>query len=843
MFDPDELGKGRVVWARVVGFPWWPARLSSPPETEGMERTRPSSSRPLIPVTFLGSSLQRGWVSETCIKLFDAESVRSKLRVKTLKTDRAYCEAVIEGIRIESAAGSFFPKDIIDSVEAVQDVNWDREDDVCRICKGTEWSGDSLLCDRCAQGEIHLHCLATPILTPPEGDWYCPTCCKELGLPEDYMPAVKSVTPAPSASSATVKYSKKRPATNGNNCSEEPTSKRSNLLTEVETTVTQEPRRERNQSDSTPIPEPEKAIEYCFVCRTGAGVSSMGRLMSCNFPSCHRTYHPVCVAARLPGPILDSSADISEPWFCPAHFCSACDSLETYRTTPEVFPTQVLATGAHLSGGTELHHCSTCPFSLCLSCVCGVNSQRYRAGSGSGGIGALFRSVTAHTLLTNEVHLPLLAIATASSTKNPRNSKNSRSEIKDGKIKCCLNCALPNPRLALARFLEEIWVEIACNRLADPFLRPLLPGVLDCTKDFTSVHPVPSPSDSTSNSSVSSISTPVSLQNQDMLGLLEKIRSLEYDSHEAFAADISSLRQYLERSLRGALAMQYGSDINSEVEESIVCILQSFDSITHDALHLSYNRRVRLTGVENLKKQYKARASVSAEEHLVSLWRRECEYRMAGDEGDGARSVSRSMSEWCRFIDSAGLCAEPEEQNTSNDASDLQTTFFDESGSEAVDRLLELAAADALAHIHDSTTDYDIKRDDDKAEPIHTAPCGSCFGDNHRHGVYGDALNVIERLHEVTTTALQLQTQLKRDLVSRQTANLHLDGDNYVSEVSFDDMHVLRELKLVNDNLKWKLRRQSMALQKATEMIRSLTTQNDILTNRIYQLSDSKGTV
>lgn len=52
-------------------------------------------------------------------------------------------------------------------------------DDVCSVCKGSEYSGPSLLCDHCSNRETHLHCLPVPIvIVPDDRPWCCEQCCK-----------------------------------------------------------------------------------------------------------------------------------------------------------------------------------------------------------------------------------------------------------------------------------------------------------------------------------------------------------------------------------------------------------------------------------------------------------------------------------------------------------------------------------------------------------------------------------------------------------------------------------------------------------------------------------------
>lgn len=55
--------------------------------------------------------------------------------------------------------------------------------------------------------------------------------------------------------------------------------------------------------------------------------------------------------------------------------------------------------------------------------------------------------------------------------------------------------------------------------------------------------------------------------------------------------------------------------------------------------------------------------------------------------------------------------------------------------------------------------------------------------------------------------------------------------------VTLGDLHIIRELKIVNDNLKWRLQRQSMALDKTSQLVHKLTQQNAVLNSRLSQLT------
>jgi hypothetical protein len=51
--------KGAAVWARLVGFCWWPARLCSQAEADTIAHIMPNVRQKHIAVTFLGSKTER----------------------------------------------------------------------------------------------------------------------------------------------------------------------------------------------------------------------------------------------------------------------------------------------------------------------------------------------------------------------------------------------------------------------------------------------------------------------------------------------------------------------------------------------------------------------------------------------------------------------------------------------------------------------------------------------------------------------------------------------------------------------------------------------------------------
>lgn len=60
------------------------------------------------------------------------------------------------------------------------DTSVDHGGDVCEICGSDEDDSNILLCDSCDKG-FHLQCLTPPLLTVPEGNWYCDTCIVSTG--------------------------------------------------------------------------------------------------------------------------------------------------------------------------------------------------------------------------------------------------------------------------------------------------------------------------------------------------------------------------------------------------------------------------------------------------------------------------------------------------------------------------------------------------------------------------------------------------------------------------------------------------------------------------------------
>lgn len=55
---------------------------------------------------------------------------------------------------------------------------WD--DGLCKVCGVDRDDKSVLLCDTC-DSEYHMYCLNPPLARIPEGNWYCPSCCRSRG--------------------------------------------------------------------------------------------------------------------------------------------------------------------------------------------------------------------------------------------------------------------------------------------------------------------------------------------------------------------------------------------------------------------------------------------------------------------------------------------------------------------------------------------------------------------------------------------------------------------------------------------------------------------------------------
>lgn len=136
----------------------------------------------------------------------------------------------------------------------------------------------------------------------------------------------------------------------------------------------------------------------------------------------------MCIAGRLGKFKYHSSSEINGPWFCPAHYCSICCSLEVSKSKIFAYPLEALSLSLQLNP-VDLQQCSTCPFSICFSCLTLITGNRGRKlsksieisnGNGNTSIqssGSLFKNISTQLLKLNGIRSPKYAVMLTQLTK------------------------------------------------------------------------------------------------------------------------------------------------------------------------------------------------------------------------------------------------------------------------------------------------------------------------------------------------------------------------------------------------------------------------------------------
>jgi len=112
---------------------------------------------------------------------------------------------------------------------------------------------------------------------------------------------------------------------------------------------------------------------------------------------------------------------------------------------------------------------------------------------------------------------------------NCSNSSNSGGEFR------CPHCNAPPARVRLARTLQETWAKMANHYLALPFMRPLLSG-----------------HGATNGAALDGLQ-PQGGPAHDLLGILEKVRRLEYGSDVDFMADVQHVHDLCRARVSGSI--------------------------------------------------------------------------------------------------------------------------------------------------------------------------------------------------------------------------------------------------------------------------------------------------
>eukprot|EP01035_Chromulina_nebulosa_P019360 gene19360-25226_t len=376
-----EILSYHVFWARVHTFPFWPARYCSEPEGNDILKSYYKStkirSKPVIAVSFLGQKLEKGVVLENGISDFNEESMKTKFQLKRFQNDLDYRSAVIEAVRIAVNFGKTFSNETMKLVRDYPfEYTFDRTD-VCTECGGTELSGPSLLCDFCDTNETHFHCLVHPVVTPPSGKWLCSTCCEYNGypkgtiLPPDDNEESNILENLDILNDNTLIPKKQRRNSNKQ-------SKRKRLSKVDEPDLNQDQIIAGNHTDvvdikDTVLDNPNINGSSNNNSHSANNSQISGKLILCDYPSCPRAYHQVCVLSTLPFPnITKENQDMDDVWFCPRHYCIQCHSLENH----EIFKNYSTSSSIRLPSYhttkdiplKQLKLCSSCPFSICIDC-------------------------------------------------------------------------------------------------------------------------------------------------------------------------------------------------------------------------------------------------------------------------------------------------------------------------------------------------------------------------------------------------------------------------------------------------------------------------------------------
>lgn len=213
-----------------------------------------------------------------------------------------------------------------------------------------------------------------------------------------------------------------------------------------------------------------------------------------------------------------------------------------------------------------------------------------------------------------------------------QNPREAHSEREGGAELCCALCLSRAPPLQLARLLEKILATMMINKLSTPYLAPLLPGL----EDF-----VPTAS--------------CSEDAEHLLGLMERVRRLHYHTFEQFRKDLDKLRSRVRATLENLFCKTYDpDDVNAPSAEEqrcwveSHCLLQSFDTVCDEAIHLAPEK---LKLLEALQQSRPESSHHPAPPHaLLVRWRAECEAELPAPYSSLHLVAARTEGLWRRHL-------------------------------------------------------------------------------------------------------------------------------------------------------------------------------------------------
>eukprot|EP01038_Epipyxis_sp_PR26KG_P011077 gene11077-14872_t len=612
-----------VFWARMSGFPWWPARYCTEAEKKLLLKTcQPSLKIKQTAVTFLGKKLDKGWVADNGIAEFSPNTFLKYYHAKKIKTDKEYKSAVVESMRVQRRVKKYQFQSINplrelynEGFEALQEfyleeseILAENDNSRCITCNGTDHSGPLNECLECGNLFIHWHCLDI-LARDAVGHWLCPSCCEIFGL--QYGELLPFSTTIPDNNTANTHSSIiASDKTNKNHIKDSSISnKNSQIIINSPSIITISNSKINKKDFSTanisnkrisidredsmistvmkansnnngslnyhntnviiPIDNKNDVIankiiiennneiddkdNICFVC----GLE--GKLLICDFPSCVRVFHQVCVIKTMPFPLnedetldLDCCSD-DQPWFCPCHNCVNCGVLQTttlhisqinlpltyYFTINDKINNLLLSNIKQ----KQLFHCQTCPFSICDDC---------------------------------EYDLTQSKTSSVFSTKR-------LTQVTE-----CMNCSSNNPILRLSKLFEKSWVKMVSSRLATPFLRPLLPLLSenDNIQGSNNINGIDQKNNYNSNNNNNEDTL------NDLMSIIENIRQLKYSSLKIFHSELNKIRNVISIKTKNHIIKLYPTsysefnynnnnyNYNDPISHpSYVCIMNAYDTI------------------------------------------------------------------------------------------------------------------------------------------------------------------------------------------------------------------------------------------------------------------------
>ncbi len=301
--DPPDWPPGTCVWAKVKGFPPWPAQLATMDTAE--EYLIHKHSQDELCVIFFATH-DVGWCKKGMIQLLTKGSLQGTLPRGSTKL---FQSAIAEAQAVLQEDGS--------------------EDGICENChKGSE-EGTILICDGC-DTEWHMGCVDPALSTLPRGDWFCKYC--DEARPEGFKYKKKCIgppcPPLASCRSRSNKLSSSSPSTAMTNTATTTTTS-SLSLSQNDAKRSKQSSRKRKPQQSKDGDGVERNVKCppvfglfsgiynnaksrnCAICLQSIAPASLP--LRCTFKACGRNFHLYCLRASA---ISLGGKNHQQAWHC-----------------------------------------------------------------------------------------------------------------------------------------------------------------------------------------------------------------------------------------------------------------------------------------------------------------------------------------------------------------------------------------------------------------------------------------------------------------------------------------------------------------------------------------------